>query len=223
MSDKNENEGEHGDHGVIQNEIGVSNCGQSVDLNMSQKESLENSISDGRQEAVIQIEPEIPVLGTGNLGGSLPHMDVQKAKNTTDDLHYGTDDSSGDEQAAVVDEVDFKVSTLVSAFANNHVIQNLCWLLKFYKSNSTTTNHYIICILRKICDDLELSPMLYQVRTQKTSYLRIVCSNEENAIHMYIYFFLTKFCSYHSSPYSTISCVSRSHVHARIMKILFVS
>lgn len=177
LSDKNENEGEHGDHGVIQNEIGVSNCGQSVDLNMSQKESLENSISDGRQEAVIQIEPEIPVLGTGNLGGSLPHMDVQKAKNTTDDLHYGTDDSSGDEQAAVVDEVDFKVSTLVSAFANNHVIQNLCWLLKFYKSNSTTTNHYIICILRKICDDLELSPMLYQL-SLLTIFYNILCEQK---------------------------------------------
>ena len=122
----------------------------------------------------------------------------------------------------MLDEVDFKVSTLVSALANNHVIQNLCWLLKFYKSNSTRTNRYIICILRKICDDLELSQMLYQVRTHKTSYLRIVSSNEESAIYMYI-FCLTKFCSYHSSPYSTTSYVSRSHVHVRIMKILFVS
>ena len=79
-------------------------------------------------------------------------MDVQKAKHPTNDLQYGTDDSSGDEQASALDEVDFKVSTLVSAFANNHVIQNLCWLLK-------------------ICDDLELSPMLYQVSSKKTSYL----------------------------------------------------
>ena len=40
------------------------NCGQSSDLNMSQKESLENSISDGRQEGLVQVdEPEIPVLG----------------------------------------------------------------------------------------------------------------------------------------------------------------
>ena len=171
MSDKNEKE-EHGDHSVIQNEIGVSSCGQSADLNMSQKERLENSIPDGRQEGFIQIdEPEIPVLGSGSLEGSLPHMDVQKAKHPTNDIQYGTDDSSGDEQASALDEVDFKVSTLVSAFANNHVIQNLCWLLKFYKSNSTRTNHYIICILQKICDDLELSPMLYQVSSKKTSYL----------------------------------------------------
>ena len=65
MSDKNKNEEEkYGDHAVVQNEIGVSNCGQSSDLNMSQKESLENSISDGRQEGLVQVdEPEIPVLG----------------------------------------------------------------------------------------------------------------------------------------------------------------
>ena len=134
---------------MIQNEIGVSSCGQSADLNMSQKERLENSIPDGRQEGFIQIdEPEIPVLGSGSLEGSLPHMDVQKAKHPTDDLQYGTDDSSGDEQASALDEVGFKVSTLVSSFSNNHVIQNLCWLLK-------------------ICDDLELSPMLYQVSSKK--------------------------------------------------------
>ena len=134
---------------MIQNEIGVSSCGQSADLNMSQKERFENSIPDGRQEGFIQIdETEIPVLGSGSLEGSLPHMDVQKAKHPTDDLHYGTDDSSGDKQASALDEVDFKVSTLVSSFSNNHIIQNLCWLLK-------------------ICDDLEVSPMLYQVSSKK--------------------------------------------------------
>ena len=91
-------------------------------------------------------------------------MDVRKAKHNTNDLHYGTDDSWGDEQAAVLDEIDFKVSALVSAFANKHVIQNICWLLKLYKNNSTRT----LCILQKICEDLELSPMSYQVRTQQT-------------------------------------------------------
>lgn len=152
MSDENEKE-EQGDHNVIQKEIGVSHSGQSANLNKS-----------------------------GSSEGSLPDMDVQQAKHTTDDLHYGTDDSSGDEQAPGLDEVDFKVSALVSAFANNHVIQNLCWLLKFYKSNSTRTNHYIICILRKICDDLELSPRLYQVSTKKIACLRLVSNNEDNTI-----------------------------------------
>ncbi|XP_056158902.1 topoisomerase 1-associated factor 1 isoform X2 [Syzygium oleosum] len=79
------------------------------------------------------------------------------------DLCYSTGDSSGDEQIVQYDEVDFKVSTVVSAFANNDIIHNLCWLLKFYKSNSINTNHYILSILSRIADDLELSPMLYQL------------------------------------------------------------
>ena len=196
MSDKNENEEEHRDHAVIQNEIGLQLWTVRRSEHVTER-SLENFISDGKQGGFVQIGPEIPVRGTGSLGGSLPRMDVRKAKHNTNDLHYGTDDSWGDEQAAVLDEIDFKVSALVSAFANKHVIQNICWLLKFYKNNSTRT----LCILQKICEDLELPPMSY--------------------IYMYI-FCLTKFCSYHSSPYSTISCVSRSHVHGRIMKILFV-
>ena len=50
--------------------------------------SLENLISDEKQEGFVQIEePEIPLHGTGSLGGSLPHMDVQKTKHTINDLH----------------------------------------------------------------------------------------------------------------------------------------
>ncbi|EPS72479.1 hypothetical protein M569_02279, partial [Genlisea aurea] len=74
-----------------------------------------------------------------------------------------TDKSSGDEQLVLSNEVDFKVSSLVSALANHTVIQKLCWLLSNYRSNSTITNHYIISMLRRVCDDLDLSPMLYQL------------------------------------------------------------
>ena len=66
----------------------------------------------------------------------------------------------------------FHFFTLVSAFANNSVIQNVCWLAKFCKSYSNCTNCYIICILQKIYDDLELSPMLYQVGTQASILFR---------------------------------------------------
>ncbi|RVW94517.1 hypothetical protein CK203_030871 [Vitis vinifera] len=63
-------------------------CGRSEHVT---ERSLENLISDEKQEGFVQIEePEIPLHGTGSLGGS-------------------------GEQAAVLDEVDFKVSTLVSA------------------------------------------------------------------------------------------------------------
>lgn len=83
--------------------------------------------------------------------------------NVNADDGYGSDDSSDDEPRESTNEVDFKASSLVSSLANSTIIQNLCWLLKFYRSNSIRTNHYIITALRRVCEDLELSPMLYQV------------------------------------------------------------
>lgn len=75
-----------------------------------------------------------------------------------------TSDSSIDDHQPATNEVDFNVSRLISSLANNSVVQNVCWLLKHYKTNSYRTNHYIICMLRRFCEDLELAPMLYQVK-----------------------------------------------------------
>ena len=74
-----------------------------------------------------------------------------------------TSDSSADDCPPATNEADFNISRLISSLANNSVVQNICWLLKHYKTNSFRTNHYIICMLRRFCEDLELSPMLYQV------------------------------------------------------------
>ncbi|KAK9292038.1 hypothetical protein L1049_019992 [Liquidambar formosana] len=188
-SDKDSVGKQDGEHVTIQNEIGISSCEQSVGLSMSQMVNSANATCDGKEDVNIPVqvdepdpsaleintlegnvditikfdEPDPSALETKNLGGKLPQMDSKKSDQINDNLCYGTDDSSCDEQLAATDEVDFKVSTLVSAFANDTIIHNLCWLLNFYKSNSTSTNHYIICMLRRICDDLELSPMLYQL------------------------------------------------------------
>ncbi|KAL5202449.1 hypothetical protein ABZP36_013401 [Zizania latifolia] len=81
-----------------------------------------------------------------------------------------TSDSSIDDQPPATSEVDFNVSRLISSLANNSVVQNICWLLKHYKSNSFRTNHYIICMLRRFCEDLELAPMLYQLSLLTTFY-----------------------------------------------------
>ncbi|GJN15264.1 hypothetical protein PR202_gb02160 [Eleusine coracana subsp. coracana] len=72
-------------------------------------------------------------------------------------------DSSIDDHHPATSEVNFDVSRLISSLANNSVVQNICWLLKHYKSNSFRTNHYIVCMLRRFCEDLQLSPMLYQL------------------------------------------------------------
>ncbi|KAJ4954853.1 hypothetical protein NE237_011636 [Protea cynaroides] len=146
----------------------------SADLSTSLKEQLSNSDFDGRKEDIgvphHAEQPEAPQLNRSNLGDDLASMDKEEYRHDPDDLAYGTGDSSNDDQTGASNEVDFKVSSLVATFASNTIIHNLCWLLKFYKINSSRTNHCIISMLRKICDDLELSPMLYQLSLLTTFY-----------------------------------------------------
>ncbi|XP_058100318.1 uncharacterized protein LOC131245111 isoform X3 [Magnolia sinica] len=144
-----------------------------VDLNNSTEDHLEKS-SNGKEESSSvpcqTEEPEMPSLDACKLGDDSVQMDNEKADNGLNDLAYGTGDSSDDDQLPAMNEVDFSVYKLVATFANNTIIQNLCWLLKFYKSNSSSTNHYIMSMLRRICEDLELAPMLYQLSLLTTFY-----------------------------------------------------
>ncbi|KAJ0098812.1 hypothetical protein Patl1_20272 [Pistacia atlantica] len=94
-----------------------------------------------------------PIVYNGRINVSVGHFKMAY-----------TGDSSDGEEPVATNEVDFKVSTFLSAFANCNIIHKLCWLLKFYKSNSNRTNYCIICMLPRIRDDLELSPMLYRLR-----------------------------------------------------------
>ncbi|XP_057950492.1 uncharacterized protein LOC131145435 isoform X2 [Malania oleifera] len=181
---------QNADHAEIDCEIGISNCEKSVHLSAKQTENSTNECS-GQEEVTIPEHVDGPgtsILDTSNPADGVSLMDNDKFDGN-DGLHSGMSDSSGDEQLLMTNEVDFKVSTFVSAFANNMVIQNLCWLLKFYKNNSTSTNHYIICTLRRICDDLELSPMLYQLSLVTTFYDILVeqksspCKEYENIVN----------------------------------------
>ncbi|KAG6504191.1 hypothetical protein ZIOFF_036522 [Zingiber officinale] len=103
-------------------------------------------------------------------------------------------DSSSDDQLPDTNEVDFNITKLVATFVNNCVVSNLCWLLKYYKSNSAGTNHYIICMLRRICDDLDISPMLYQLSILRVFY-DILADQESSKSkkHSNIVNFITKF------------------------------
>lgn len=99
-----------------------------------------------------------------------PLGDNDESNQINDDfVVMGADDcdSSADEQLPATNEVDFNMTPLLLSLATSTIISNLCWLLKFYKSNSTATNHYVLCLLRRISDDLDLAPMLYQVQNEK--------------------------------------------------------
>ncbi|THG05537.1 hypothetical protein TEA_016690 [Camellia sinensis var. sinensis] len=188
MNDKSKIDQPVGDHVPLQNEVSNPGCEQSAHSSMLSEEKLMNPSSDVNGEETaepFQVDkPETSELDTLNHESNLPGM-----KNTKSDVNCdGIDDSSSDEQLPVTNEVDFEASALVSALASNALIQNLCWLLKFYKTNSTSTNHYIICMLRRICDDLELSPMLYQLSLLNTFYIILAeqksspCKEYENIV-----------------------------------------
>lgn len=144
-------------------DIGNASPEPEVNLNELVEEDLKNSSYSGKEEGTLLSDliddNKVPLLDSCNIGDDLVQLDENKSTNDLNELAYV---SSGDDQP--VNEVDFSVSKLVSTFANNTVIQNLCWLLKFYRSNSASTNQYIVGVLQRICDDLELSPMLYQVK-----------------------------------------------------------
>ncbi|CAJ1976983.1 unnamed protein product [Sphenostylis stenocarpa] len=160
-----------GDISCIQNETGISPVNQSAENKLLQ-ECLPNPNPNPPGEDVVHDdnEHENHVEEDGNSHVGLEPMEATNPKHVNEDMLDGTDDFSEDEQLNAINEVDFKVSTLVSAFANHNIIQKLCWLLKFYKSNSLATNHYIISMLRRISDDLQLQPMLYQLSLLTTFY-----------------------------------------------------
>ncbi|KAL5999068.1 hypothetical protein ACLOJK_010018 [Asimina triloba] len=128
-------------------------------------------------------QPGMPLLDTCNPGGTSVQVDNGKFNNAFNEPSDGTDYSSDDDQPASTNEVDFTVSKLVATFASNTMIQNLCWLLKFYKSNSRSTNHQIISMLQRICDDLELSPMLYQVKSYTSNVILHYWRNYSHTVY----------------------------------------
>ncbi|KAL6123153.1 hypothetical protein ACLB2K_075676 [Fragaria x ananassa] len=175
-----------GEHDMVQKEADISKDEQSTDMHVIEKRSLDTSF-DGKQDISIPGQPDEgkkALLETENFPGSQAQLDHKNSGDVNDDLGYSTGDSSGDEQVPATAEVDFKVSTLVSAFSNHSIIQKLCWLLKFYKSNLTRTNHYIICMLRRISEDLELSPMLYQL-SLLTIFYDILAEQKSSACNEY--------------------------------------
>ncbi|KAL3521589.1 hypothetical protein ACH5RR_019738 [Cinchona calisaya] len=149
-----------------QNEVTGSVHEQSEDVSILGKEkSVDHDSVGNRNEDLSQVSAHIESgADVENLKSNMPEVEQ------TVEIYQGADNSSGDEEPIVTDEVDFKVSAIVSALGNQTIIKNLCWLLKFYKSNSLGTNHYIISMLRRVCEDLELSPMLYQLSFLATFY-----------------------------------------------------
>lgn len=128
-------------------------------------------------------EPGVATLGQGNLTDGPSHIDIERSNDNIADPVYDTDGSSSEDEVPATYEVDFNISKLVLSFASEESICNLCWLLKFYKSNSACTNHYITCMLKRFCDDLDLYPMLYQVNPAREIFM--LCWPQSGYLMMY--------------------------------------
>ncbi|XP_015067443.1 protein timeless homolog [Solanum pennellii] len=125
----------------------------------SEKSNNLHVVGKGEENITIldQVNQHVPLEAqSGRHQNTQPETQQKLSDDVNDDY------SSGDENVLTTED-DLKISALVSTLANNATIHNLCWLLKYYKSNSIITNNSVIHILQKICDDLELSPMLYQL------------------------------------------------------------
>ncbi|KAG9448346.1 hypothetical protein H6P81_014474 [Aristolochia fimbriata] len=131
-------------------------------LYSSRAGSLRNLSSDDEEERSNRIkEAEFSQPVRSSDINDLPQE--EKHKDGLNNLPDETGDSSDGDQPPITKEVDFNVAKLVGSFASNSCVQNLCWLLTFYKRNSNTTNYCIVSLLKRICDDLNLAPVLYQL------------------------------------------------------------
>ncbi|KAI0507977.1 hypothetical protein KFK09_014107 [Dendrobium nobile] len=139
------------------------------------------------------VAPNIPLQNTEHSHGHSAAVQDDEENEKPADQEYETSSSSNIEEPET-SEVNFNISAMVSSFASNTIIHNLCWLLKHYKANSASTNHYILCMLSRFCEDLELSPMFYQL-SLLTIFYDILAEQKifKSREYMNIVNFLTKF------------------------------
>ncbi|GAB2265129.1 hypothetical protein Dimus_000195 [Dionaea muscipula] len=152
---------------------GHEQCLESADIGVQVQEgNVANMSSSGKKERSSIPFPVGEIKSSGvesfdheNAKSELPGMDSKELNNNNiNDMHVPVDDdSSSDEQLPLTDEVDFKINTLLAPLVSSSIINKVCWLLKFYKSNSASTNHSVISILKRICDDMNFTPVLYQL------------------------------------------------------------
>ncbi|KAG0582042.1 hypothetical protein KC19_3G029100 [Ceratodon purpureus] len=128
------------------------------------------------------------------------HNDIAESDNDEfeDKGDHEEDDSESESEEEEEEEMQTKEETLdvtkcVRMFADNTILHNYCWLLKNYLHNTAAMNYYIVRMLQRICDDLMMEPMLYQLSILQTCYEILSNSNIRNSEqHQFVISFLTK-------------------------------
>ena len=60
------------------------------------------------------------------------------------------------------------LATSVGRFAHHKIVQAYCYLLSFYGTNSTLTNHCVVKMLHRIAWDCKMPGMMFQASVFKT-------------------------------------------------------
>ena len=67
-------------------------------------------------------------------------------------------------------EATLDLKSILSKFVGVRTVQNYCWLLKDHRKNPPHLNHAIVKYLYRVCYDIGLSPLCYQVSIMSTFY-----------------------------------------------------
>lgn len=96
----------------------------------------------------------------------LENDEVENDKEEREGEESEEDESEEEEEEMRTKEETLDVHKCVRMFADNTIVNNYCWLLKNYLHNTPAINYYIVRMLQRICEDLMMEPMLYQVNVR---------------------------------------------------------
>lgn len=116
-----------------------------------------------------------------------------KGGNEGEEGESESDSEDEDEEEMQTKEETLDVMRCVRMFADNTILHNYCWLLKNYLHNTPAMNYYIVRMLQRVCEDLMMEPMLYQLSILQTCYEILSNSSIRNSEqHQFVISFLTK-------------------------------
>ncbi|KAI5080095.1 hypothetical protein GOP47_0005574 [Adiantum capillus-veneris] len=183
-------------------DVNTASCDANI-ADEERRQNANNAVNMRSEDSAPQIEnlsaehpsPEDPETNCGDKQRDMANdrSVAEEHIHMTAKPERDSEDDSGNEGAACNVEVSLNVQRCAAMFADNTVIRNYCWLLSFFTTNTVAINHYIICMLQRICKDHSLEPMLYQLSLFQIFY-EILSNRKASKLeeHKRIYSFLTK-------------------------------
>ncbi|KAJ7552476.1 hypothetical protein O6H91_06G056900 [Diphasiastrum complanatum] len=156
-------------------EVQISNCSElQIAVGLESVEEAEGKkIEQDPENETYEFEDQLLLETNFEDGEELAELSKDqnkgKEKIVLDEVEVEEEDGETDDDSKTK-ETSLSMQQIVSKFANNTVVKNYCWLLKFFSSNTPALNYYIVRMLQRICSECALEPMLYQLSILQTFY-----------------------------------------------------